>query len=255
MAITDEEKFMFDLEGYLGIKDVLTDDEVAELNGIADKKFPYADLDPTIVGGRSHAEKISVWGEPFARLIGHPKIVPYLVELIEPKFRIDHDYCIFMSEGDTRGGLHGGPAQAAVDGWYSYRHGVIRNGLCVVTYFLTDAPEGAGGLACIPGSHKTNFQNLVPDDVRRLDRVPNYVVQPAVEAGDALFFTEALMHGTMPWRAKHERRALLFKYSPGNSSWAEEYYDLSLYGELADQQKRIMSPPSVGHRPDVVQED
>ena len=32
MAMTEEEKFAFDLQGYLVIKDVLTDAEIAELN-------------------------------------------------------------------------------------------------------------------------------------------------------------------------------------------------------------------------------
>ena len=34
--MTDEEKFAVDLQGYLVIKDVLTDDEVAEMNAIID---------------------------------------------------------------------------------------------------------------------------------------------------------------------------------------------------------------------------
>ena len=248
MAITEEERFVFDVQGYLVIKNVLAREDVAELNKIADEKFPYAG--PNAV---RREEKISVWGEPFTRLIDHRRIVPYLVELIEPKFRIDHDYCIFMSEGNARGGLHGGPG-AGGDHWYSYRDGVIRNGLCVVTYFLTDAADGDGGFACIPGSHKSNFMNAIPEEVRQFQRVPPYVIQPAVEAGDALFFTEALIHGTIPWRANHERRALLYKYSPGHSTWAKDYYDLDLYGELTEQQKRIMAPPSIQVRPDVVQD-
>ena len=89
--------------------------------------------------------------------------------------------------------------------------------------------------------------------MRNFDRVPDYVVQPAVEAGDALFFTEALVHGTMPWTADHERRALLYKYSPGHSSWAIETYNHDDYGDLTDQQKRIMAPPSMDAHPEVVQ--
>ena len=94
----------------------------------------------------------------------------------------------------------------------------------------------------------------LPDEVRNFDRVPEYVVQPAVEAGDALFFTEALVHGTMPWTAAHERRALLYKYSPGHSSWATEPYNHDDYGDLTEQQKRIMAPPSMDAHPEVVQE-
>ena len=34
--------------------------------------------------------------------------MPYLPELLGLRFRIDHDYCLFMRRGDARGGLHGG---------------------------------------------------------------------------------------------------------------------------------------------------
>ena len=43
--MTPEEKFVFDLQGYIVIKNVLTDAELAELNEVADSKFPYADPD------------------------------------------------------------------------------------------------------------------------------------------------------------------------------------------------------------------
>jgi ectoine hydroxylase-related dioxygenase (phytanoyl-CoA dioxygenase family) len=89
--------------------------------------------------------------------------------------------------------------------------------------------------------------------VRSFDRVPHYVTQPPVEAGDALIFTEALIHGTMPWSADHERRALLYKYSPGHSAWSQKYYDQADYSDLTEQQRRIMAPPSVGNRPNSVQ--
>ena len=254
--MTDEEKFMVDLEGYLVIKNVLTDDEVAEMNEIADRGFPPEQGETST----RHTSRVTLWGEPFKKLIDHPKILPYLVELVGPRLRLDHDYSIFMTEGATRGALHGGedggrPGGPESNHWYKYRDGVIRNGLCVITYFLSDAAEGDGGFACIPGSHKSNFLSCIPAEVRRFERVPHYVVQPAVKAGDALFFTEALIHGTMPWRAKHERRSLLYKYSPGHSAWSGDYYDLSEFGELTEQQKRILTPPSVGNRPDVVQEE
>ena len=40
MAMTPEEKFILDLQGYIVIKDVLTDAELAELNEVAVSKFP-----------------------------------------------------------------------------------------------------------------------------------------------------------------------------------------------------------------------
>jgi ectoine hydroxylase-related dioxygenase (phytanoyl-CoA dioxygenase family) len=245
-AMTPEEKFVFDLQGYLVIKNVLSDTEVAAMNAIADATFPR----PPGQSGR-RTTRVSTWGPSFQDLMDHPRILPYLTELIDDKFRLDHDYCIFMNQGDTGGHLHGGEGHEG-DHWYKYRDGRMRNGLCVVTFFLSPAAAGDGGFACIPGTHKSNFIRDIPRDVMRFERPAEYVVQPPVEAGDALFFTEALVHGTLPWRAAHERRALLYKFSPGYSAWSQKYPNPDDYENLTEQQRRILSPPSVGGRPEVI---
>ncbi|MFN8488974.1 MAG: phytanoyl-CoA dioxygenase family protein [Caldilineaceae bacterium] len=245
--MTPEEKFMFDVEGYIVIKNVLTTAEVAAINALADQVFTEK---KELADRRKGA--VSLWGPATQALIDHPKIVPYLLELLGPKFRIDHDYCIFMTKGGRAGGLHGGEGEREPDHWYKYRDGRMRNGLTVCTFFLSHADVGDGGFACIPGSHKSNFVDALPDDVRMFERRPHYVVQPPVEAGDALIFTEALIHGTMPWNADHERRALLYKYSPGHSAWAQTYYNPDDYPNLTEQQRRIMAPPSVGNRPNSI---
>ena len=252
--MTTEEKYIFDLQGYLVIKNVLSDEELTKLNRIADEKFPY---------GKEEAHRewsMLHWGKPVKRLIDHPKIVPYLVELMGECFRLDHDYCIFMNENETRGGLHGGGGGGG-GGWngthfYHCHNGVMRNGLSVLTYFLTDAPQGAGGFVCVPGSHKSNFPNQdIPGEVRGLKRPVHYVMQPEAKAGDALFFTEALVHGTSAWTAKTERRTLLFKYIPGHSAWFEQsqYYDFDKIGELTERQKRVLAPASIHEHLPVVE--
>ena len=91
--MTGEEKFSFDLEGYLIIKNVLSADEVAEMNEIADRVFPPEGDDTRY----RRTSRVSLWGKPFKKLIDHPKVLPYLIELMGPKVRLDHDYCIFMN--------------------------------------------------------------------------------------------------------------------------------------------------------------
>ena len=55
-----------------------------------------------------------------------------------------------------------------------------------------------------------------PTTIRRLaHEVP-------LAAGDLVVFTEALTHGTLPWQGRGDRRTLLYKYSPGSSTWAED---------------------------------
>lgn len=249
--VSEEEKFIFDLDGYIVLKDVLTSEEVDELNALADEKMATQAEDE----GYKNVRQPSAWGAPFQRLIDHSRVMPYLLEFLGPKVRIDHDYLIFMDKGAKRGRLHGGDNGSEGDHWYKYRDGVIRTGLTVVTFFTSPARAGDGGFCCIPGTHKTNFLKSIPQDVRHFERTPHYVRQPEVDAGDALIFSEALVHGTMPWTADHQRRAFLYKYSPGHSAWSGKYYDLSAYDGLTEQQLRLMAPPSIGNRPNTVLEE
>ena len=247
--MTPEEKFIFDLDGYLVVKDVLSTAELAELNALADKAWP-GEYDETGLRRTSH---VSRWGPASQNLIDHPKALPYMIELLGPKVRIDHDYSIFMQKGGKAGRLHGGQAmQGGIPGdhWYKYHDGMMRNGLTVFTYCLSQAGPGDGGFGCIPGSHKSNFTVEIPDEVRTYQRSAHYVRQVEVEAGDLIIFTEALVHGTMEWSADYERRSLLYKYSPGHSSWSATYYDADDYPDATEQQKRMLAPPSIGGRPD-----
>ncbi len=245
MAMTEEEQFSFDLEGYLIIKNVLSRDECKELCSLADKVWPRTEEHKPF---RRTAE-VSKWGKPFQDLMDHERTLPYLVELLGSYLRIDHDYCIFMDKGEQQMDLHGGPRGVEPDHWYEYHDGKMRNGLMVLTFNLTDAPEGAGGFVCVPGSHKTNLRKSLPEDVRKQTRRPHYVKQPAMAAGDCILFTEALIHGTAPWTAVHERRTLLYKYSPGFQSWSQARYDPDEYIGLTDRQRSLMVPPSIEKRP------
>lgn len=246
--MTPEEKFIFDLQGYIVVKNVLSQAEVDELNAIADQKM--ADQEE-VSNGLKIPRRVSLWGKPFQNLFDHPNMIPYLSELLGPQFRADHDYGIFMRQGGRKGGLHGGDHRAGTH-YYKYRDGVMRNGLTVVVYFLAPAPPGSGGFCCVPGSHKSNFALNVPEEVRSFKCIPHYLANPSAETGDALIFTEATMHGTLPWTAENERRTLLYKFTPGHVSYASIYYNHDDYEDLTEQQKRVLTPPSA-RRPNVVE--
>ena len=76
-----------------------------------------------------------------------------------------------------------------------------------------------------------------------------------MKAGDALIFTEGLTHGTLPWKGKHERRTLLYRYAAGSFVNAkgvnrlEEY--CPFYDELTPLQQAIMEPPYNPGRPNI----
>ena len=75
--IGQEEKFRFDLEGYLVVKNALTPEEVAEMNRIADKMYTE-DYDEKCMRSR---QDVSQWGPLFQSLIDHPvhyRVLPRL---------------------------------------------------------------------------------------------------------------------------------------------------------------------------------
>lgn len=102
--MTDEGRFVFDLQGDLVVKGVLSDAELQVLNTMADAWFDrYAGA---VGPWRTH--RCSTWGQPLVDLIDHDRLIPYLLELVGPYFRLDRDYCIFLRRGDRLDSLHGG---------------------------------------------------------------------------------------------------------------------------------------------------
>src|SRR5947208_12755955 len=126
--------------------------------------------------------------------------------------------------------LYGGGANDEMPHFYRCQGGRIRCGLTVVSWALTDANEGDGGFACIPGSHKANFP--MPREVARLETDVRVARQVVHRAGSAVIFTETLAHGTLPWRAPYERRSILYKYSPGALSYSRRYVPEGLSDHL-----------------------
>jgi hypothetical protein len=62
-----------------------------------------------------------------------------------------------------------------------------------------------------------------------------------------LIFTEALIHGSRPWRAENRRRALIYSYAPGCLAWMN--YDWCKPYEMLvtnDIQRTLLRPPNVG---------
>ena len=63
-------------------------------------------------------------------------------------------------------------------------------------------------------------------------------------AGDAIIFTEACAHGTVPWQGGGERRTVFYKYCPHAVAWSPCYYNADHYGDLTENQRAILIPPS-----------
>ena len=240
--VTDEERFLFDLNGYLVIPNALSSAQLAALNGRLDEQLT-ARVDPHAGRHRFIQESLLSWGQPYRDLIDNPQVMPYLTEFIGDRVRLDHDYADIIRRGDGETpSLHGGNTPFDECCFYDHRNGRIRCGLMVIAYNLHDVNPGDGGFGCIPGSHKSNYP--VPTDWTRLDRPVDAVRSVSGPAGSAIIFTEALAHGTMPWKSARERRTVFYKYSPSSISWSAKYYDHRDYAGLTQAQRALLEAPN-----------
>ncbi|HEY9744147.1 MAG TPA: phytanoyl-CoA dioxygenase family protein, partial [Coleofasciculaceae cyanobacterium] len=177
--------------------------------------------------------------------IDNPRISPYLLDLLGPKFRLDHDYIhiIHQGPGPIGSDLHGGGTPYDPCQYYQYKNGRMYNGLTAVAYNLTDVNPGEGGFGCIPGSHKSNLP--LPAELQDLEHPHACVQEIGGKAGTAIIFTEALTHGTLVWKGQRDRRTLFYKYSPYPSAWLRNYYNPDDYPDLTEAQRDILRTPGV----------
>ena len=241
--MTDEEKYLFDLQGYVTVPNALTPEQITALNAVLETRLA-AEMEP---GKTTHRfGRLLDWGPDLINLIDNPQILPHLHTLIGPQPRLDHNYLDVIRGGLSPIGatLHGGGNYFDFCQYYRYADGKMYNGLTVVAYNLHDVHPGDGGFGCIPGSHKANFP--LPRGWNDLEKPQDIVRAVTGPAGTAIIFTEALTHGAMPWTGAQERRTIFYKYCPAPTAYSNYYYKTSDYPHLTESQRDILSPPQSG---------
>ena len=222
--MNDEEKYRFDLQGFLVVENALSPALLERLNALADEKFasvPAENPNHRFVG-------LLDWGAAFREAICLPNLIPYVETIIGRAVRLDHDYLDIIRPnaglGPIGATLHGGGEPHDPGQFYHFQNGKMHNGLIVAAFALKDVNPGDGGFACVPGSHKSNLP--LPESWRDMAKgfAPGVVTVPC-KAGSVVLFTEALTHGTAPWHGAGERRTLFLKYSPHFLAWATPSYD------------------------------
>mgnify|MGYP002625684740 FL=1 len=87
--MTDEQRFLFDLNGYLVLEGVLDAERVKRMN----KDMLDHDIkEPENSPDQSRFGNFLKWGDDWRELIDHPAVLPLLTEILGSKFRLDHAY-------------------------------------------------------------------------------------------------------------------------------------------------------------------
>ncbi|GMI24180.1 hypothetical protein TrCOL_g8501 [Triparma columacea] len=270
--LSEEDKYLFDLNGYIVIKGVFSPEEVAAANDAITNHMPSANerIDDAIrntkrgtgMGGNGKDGRIDLggvlqWGEQskfFHSVLDHPKLVPYYNEFCGKGYRMDHmPFCIVQNKGSEGFNLHGGTIDVSSGEYnhflaYTYNHGQIRSNLLAVAVALCPHPEGGGGFCVVKGSHKSNFK--APPAMIQGDAYREHVQQVVSDPGDVIIWSEGTVHGALPWMNDHQRRVALFRFAPstcaygrsymeeGNPMWPEGCYD-----GMTERQKAVLQPP------------
>ena len=152
---------------------------------------------------------------------------------------------VLMDKGCAGHYLHGGQLdRLSFSLTYDWKFGKIYNSLTLVEFPLADEGPGAGGVAVVPGSHKANLP--CPQGMKLGQEYRDQVLEVNARAGDAVIFTEALTHGTLPWKAAHQRRALLYKFSPGYQAFSGGSHNIDYPEYIEDmsaEQRAVMQAP------------
>jgi len=240
-------QYLLDLQGYLVIENALSSDEVASLNGLIDAQNLPEPGKTQRFGSAPEGAGFLDWGQPFVDLLDHPTLMPILRFQLGEAFRLDRLYGMYMNEGMGRGVLHadyGATArneQVQPGEYYAFRRNQIYYGFVVVTWVLSDAGPDHGGFCCIPGSHKSHYK--LPQSISDNPEASPSVIIPEAPAGSIVLFTEALTHGTAAWNAKHQRRALLYKYCVSHMAWTAKRVAHPTTSTLTQRQQILLQDP------------
>ncbi|MBT5873173.1 MAG: hypothetical protein HOH43_07110 [Candidatus Latescibacteria bacterium] len=234
VPMTEEQKFFFDLRGWILLPSVLDETEIevmkAEVYAGAEKSF----------------------GGNLQKLIDHPAVVGILTEILsEPAFASDDGYSFRCENSfitvrppgwDTGERSDNGmphvvrPPQQANAMRYQVAGGRIFSGLTRVVWELEEVKSGQGGTTFLSGSHKAAFGYGGPDPYRpsisespweqnMRDTMDQYSCPP----GSVVIFTESLIHAANNWTNPDSSRCAVFNCY--NSIWAQ-WHRLNLGHEL-----------------------
>jgi hypothetical protein len=260
--MTPEQRYLFDVFGYLHLENALSPDELAACQN-ATKRYmdtPEDQLPPGFeVDGQRYVHGFA-FDKCLEALTRHPSFWPIVRELTNDRPRLLSGTLQVNRPGESSvGGLH---CAREGFGWESTRyethHGKIYCDDIIVFPYLDDVNPGDGGLLVLPGSHKAAFprpESLFNEGVmRKVEDMPPGVVNVTPKAGDIVVTSELMTHGILEWLPKDRmRRILVLRYKPQHAGLAMPYPD-EIKERLEPETVELMETNHYTHVKDIVKD-
>ncbi len=262
---TELERYLFDLNGYIVVKNALNKFEINACNKIIDKlkNLKHREWSGYVhghnYGGKEglNLQQIYEAGKPFEKLIDHPSWIHHMLEFVGGEDTFDHNHGpLFIDENfaNVRGpgdaiGIHSGNHEGTQRGHYRYENGKFHCGQINILLALNDIGPGDGGTVVIPSSHKANFKHPEFDKNRmfrgKLSHAESMTASKEIylKAGDGLLFVDSLCHGSTKRVNKGERRIVVYRYGPSWGFFRHPYRpSKKLLKNLSKFQRQIVMP-------------
>ena len=240
--LTQEQKYLFDMRGWLLIPGVLSEDETAEMRDFCLRLHHDPDSLPE--------HERSPLGGPMQRLADHPVVVGFMNEFVAfPPlsrqncygFRMESCSLFYRKAGDGQFGPHNGSGYFRLPGDTHFYHcipGKAHAGLTRAVWELNPVREGDGTLL-VSGSHKAAY--AAPDSIH--DQHSPIWQGYTCPAGSVLIFTESLTHSARPWTNRaHDRVAVFSCYNTVDSKWHDWDPDPRLVASMPPLRQTLFRP-------------
>lgn len=219
MALTEEQQFLFDLQGFLLLPDALSDDEVKTFrDAVYDlarpRLAPTGDWDVDRDEPRRHVRvpRPIERDARFLHFVDHPLTTPMVRELVGHELvLIDNDVELSPGSNAPAAWHRGAPPSG-----YSYDGNRFNCTMVKCLWYLSDIGPGDAPTRIVPGSHKSRHD---PPGMDSADDLPG-AVELHARAGTVLVFTEACLHAGTANSTGHTRATMYFNYGP---SWVRHW--------------------------------
>ncbi len=203
--MTEHDRVVFDLKGYIVKPAVLNKEEVEVLKEfVLRQKNEPESLPP-------HERCLP--GGPFAQLIDHPVVMSVLLNVIDPdieKIRLENVFLNYREMGEGKWQPHAGGRTTNPNYAYNFHDGRIYAGMTRVVWELTEVLENKGGTCFIPGSHKANY-NIRTNPIASIDARDSGLWESySCPAGSLIIFSEAVRHSADFWQNPNNPRISIF---------------------------------------------
>ena len=255
--------YRFDLEGFLILENAVQPELIGEINQTIENWLALSDAGEEWLGNvhavrneNSASHSVSFrnaieGGACFEALIDNPNWIEYVKRYVD-----NHGLHIWMNflpiiRKGHHVRLHSGGHNKMYRTSFQYHDDNFFCGNLNILLAVNDIGPGDGSTLVVPGSHKSNIPNPLVHEKKKGRK--DYVLEPGdmapylkevhLKAGDAVLFTDALIHGASVRTNEGERRALIYRYS---SFWTRdrfgyEYSD-ELVARLTPERKKIIRP-------------